>query len=219
MNYKCFSEIYTGENQFLREKMQYLFDKSFKEKNETVLRNLYVALRRLQLDEDVPFTTECIELTHLAEVVTVACDILASTSEISFIFCGDEPCYINGNEKAVSKALLNLLSNAYLYGKGNLVTVKTVSTNEFSRLEVLSGGNFANTNNTGKGLFYVRSVCEKMQGSFFIEQSISHTKAIMTFKNSKQDFSLCFAEHPDILSLISDRLSPACIEMFGMEYH
>ncbi len=219
MNYKYFSEIYTSENQFLREKLQYFFDKSFREKDEAVLRNLYVTLRRLQFDADISYNTECVELTQLSEMLTVACDILASTSGISFIFCGNEPCYINGNEKVISKALLNLLSNAYLYGKGNLITVKTVSFNEFSRLEVLSGGSFANTNNVGEGLSYVRKACERMQGSFFIEQSISHTKAIMTFKNSKKDFDFCSIEHTDILSLVNDRLSPACIEMFGMEYH
>ncbi len=219
MNYKHFSEIYTDEAQFFREKMQYLFDKSFENKDETLLRTLYISLRQLQFDEDFSFNRESVELTSLAESLTVACDILASPSGISFIFCGDEPCYIDGNQKLISKALLNLLSNAYLYGKGNLVTVKTVSTSDFSRLEVLSGGNFTNINQNGKGLTFVRQVCEKMRGKFLIEQSLSHTKAIMTFKNSQFDFNSCSRIETDILSLVSDRLSPACVEMFGMEYH
>ena len=219
MNYKHFSEIYTDETQFLREKMQYLFDKSFENKDETRLRNLYISLRQLQFDENSSSDIELVELTALAESITVACDILASPSGISFIFCGEEPCYIDGNKKLISKALLNLLSNAYLYGKENLITVKTVRTNEFSRLEVLSGGNFTNINQTGKGLSFVRQICEKMQGSFLIEQSLSHTKAIMTFKNSQYNLNSFSTLQTDILSLVSDRLSPACIEMFGMEYH
>lgn len=219
MNYKHFSEIYTDESQFFREKMQYLFDKSFENKDETLLRTLYISLRQLQFDEDFSFNTESVELTSLAESLTVACDILASPSGISFIFCGDEPCYIDGNQKLISKALLNLLSNAYLYGKGNLVTVKTVSTSDFSRLEVLSGGNFTNINQNGKGLTFVRQVCEKMQGKFLIEQSLSQTKAIMLFKNTLQNITSKSIQQNDILSLVSDRLSPACVEMFGMEYH
>lgn len=219
MNYKCFSEIYTGENQFLREKMQYLFDKSFREKDEAVLRNLYVALRQLQFSEDVYYKAQPIELTSLAESITVACDILASASGISFIFCGNEPCYIDGNEKLISKALLNLLSNAYLHGKGNLITVKTIGNSDYSRIEVLNGGSFVNTNGNGRGLTFVRNICEKMQGNFLIEQSISNTKAIMTFKSTKRDFNFCDADQIDILSLVSDRLSPAYVEMFGMEYH
>jgi hypothetical protein len=219
MNYKYFSEIYTDETQFLREKMQYFFDKSFKNKDEALLRNLYISLRKLQFDEDFLTEPEPLELTSLAESITVACDILASPSGISFIFCGDEPCYIDGNQKIISKALLNLLSNAYLYGNGNLVTVKTVETNEVTRLEVLSGGNFTNSNKTGKGLSFVHHVCKKMQGNFLIEQSISHTKAIMIFQNSNSRLKFIPTQQTDVLSLVSDRLSPACVEMFGMEYH
>jgi hypothetical protein len=217
MNYKYFSEIYTDETQFLREKMQYFFDKSFKNNDETLLRDLYISLRKLQFNEDFSRETESIELTSLAESITVACDILASPSGISFIFCGDEPCYINGNQKMISKALLNLLSNAYLYGNGNLVTVKTIKNNKFSRVEVLSGGNFTNTNKIGNGLSFVHKACKNMQGSFLIEQSISHTKAIMTFQSSRPHFIP--SHQTDILALVSDRLSPACVEMFGMEYH
>lgn len=219
MNYKCFSEIYTDENQFLREKMQYLFDKSFRERDENLLRDLYVSLRRLQFEENFPDKTESVELTSLAESVTVACDILASPSEISFIFCGDESCYVEGNQYLISKALLNLLSNAYLHGRGNLVTVKATNAKGHSKLEVLSGGNFTNINEKGKGLSFVHSVCKKMQGSFLIEQSLSHTKAIMIFQNTKSYSESASTQQTDILSLVSDRLSPACVEMFGMEYH
>ncbi len=219
MNYKYFSEIYTDETQFLREKMQYFFDKSFRERDENLLRSLYVSLRQLEFCEDFSCGTEQIELTSLAESITVACDILASPSGISFIFCGDEPCFISGNHRLISKSLLNLLSNAYLYGTENLVTVKTVNGYGNSRLEVFSGGKFEDINQNGRGLSFVRQACKKMNGSFLIEQSISHTKAIMTFKNLSLDLNSDSTNQADILSLVSDRLSPACVEMFGMEYH
>lgn len=219
MNYKHFSEIYKDENQFFREKMQYLFDKAIRERDENLLRKLYVSLRRLQFEEIFSNIVEQIELTSLSESVTIACDILASPSGINFIFCGDEPCYIDGNKHLISKALLNLLSNAYLYGKENLVTVKTVNTSTHSRLEVLSGGNFTNINEAGKGLSFIRQVCKNMQGNFLIEQTPDHTKAIMIFKNSQHHFTTNSLQQTDIFSLLNDRLSPACVEMFGMEYH
>lgn len=218
MNYKHFSEIYTDENQFLREKMQYFFDKSFREKDEELLRSLYISLRQLEFCEDYSCYNEQVELTSLAESITVACDILATASGISFIFCGDAPCFISGNRRLISKSLLNLLSNAYLYGTGNLVTVKTVNGYGNSRLEVFSGGSFENINQKGRGISFVRKASKKMNGNFLIEQSVSHTKAIMTFENSRKIHSHS-AQQTDILELISDRLSPVCVEMFGMEYH
>lgn len=218
MNYKHFSEIYTDENQFLREKMQYFFDKSFREKDEELLRSLYISLRQLEFCEDYSCSIEQVELTSLAESLTVACDILATASGISFIFCGDAPCFISGNRRLISKSLLNLLSNAYLYGTGNLVTVKTVNGNGNSRLEVFSGGSFENINQKGRGISFVRKASKKMNGNFLIEQSVSHTKAIMTFENSQKTHSHS-TQQTDILELISDRLSPVCVEMFGMEYH
>ncbi len=218
MNYKNLSVIYTDEIQFLREKMQYFFDKSFRENDETLLRNLYISLRQLELCENFQCTTEEVELTSLAESLTVACDILASASGISFIFCGDEPCYIKGNRRLISKSLLNLLSNAYLYGKETLVTVKTVNGFKSSRLEVLSGGSFENIAHNGKGLSFVRKASEKMNGKFLIEQGHSHTKAIMIFESVRK-FSPITKQDINILDLVNDRLSPACVEMFGMEYH
>ena len=218
MNYKNFSAIYTDENQFLREKMQYFFDKSFRENDESLLRNLYISLRQLEFCENSYYTMEEIELTSLAESVTVACDVLASASEISFIFCGDESCFVKGNRRLISKSLLNLLSNAYLYGKENLITVKTVYGYENSRLEVLSGGSFEKLNPNGKGLSFVRKASKKMNGKFLIEQGHSHTKAIMIFETVRK-FSPTPKQNIDILDLVNDRLSPACIEMFGMEYH
>lgn len=219
MNYKYISELYTGENEFLREKMQFLFDKSFREKDENLLRNQYIALRQLQFCEDLSFTPECVNISSLAENITVACDILATPSGVSFIYCGNDSCYIWGSHRLISKALLNLLSNAYLHGKEKLITVKTVETETHSRIEVLSGGSFTQDNSKGKGLHFVRNACEKMNGNFFIEHSISHTKAIMTFEKASGFSQNQSQSSIDILSLISDRLSPACVEMFGMEYH
>lgn len=218
MNYKHFSDIYTGEREFLREKMQFFFDKSFRDKDENLLRNQYVSLRQLGFLDDLTFEPECVELSSLAENITVACDILSSESGISFIYCGDSPCFVMGNSRLITKALLNLLSNAYLYGKEKLITVKTVEQGNCFGIEVLSGGSFSENHKTGNGLSFVRKICNKMNGNFFIEQTLSHTKAIMLFPKSDINKNST-RESADILSLVYNRLSPVCVEMFGMEYH
>ena len=218
MNYKHFPHIYTGEREFQREKMQFLFDKSFRDKDEDLLRNQYISLRQLEFQEDLTFEAECVELSSLTESVTVACDILSGDSGISFIYCGDLPCFVTGNSRLITKALLNLLSNAYLYGKENLVTVKTTESDSYCSIEVMSGGGFSRNCKSGKGLSYVRKICNKMNGNFFIEQTLSHTKAIMLFQKSRLKENNT-RECNDILSLVYNRLSPVCVEMFGMEYH
>ena len=219
MNYKYFSDIYTGEKEFQREKLQYLFDKSFREKDEHLLRHQYIALRQLQFREELISSSEIINLSSLAETTTSACDILSAPTGISFIYCGNDSCYCKGNQKSISKALLNLLSNAYLYGNGNLITVKTITTESHSKIEVLNGGKFHKTNPSGKGLQFVRNICEKNNGRFFIEQSSFHTKAVMVFEKANSFSFSHSTDNPDTLSLISDRISPVCVEMFGMEYH
>lgn len=218
MNYKHFSHIYAGEREFQREKMQFLFDKSFRNKDEKLLRNQYITLRQFQFQEDLNFKPECVELSSLAENITVACDILSSESGVSFIYCGNGPCYINGNSHLIAKALLNLLSNAYLYGKENLVTVKTVESGNCFGIEVLNGGRFIENRSSRHGLPFVRNICHMMNGNFFIEQSLSHTKAVILFpKTNKQNENT--ADILDVSNLIFNRLSPVCVEMFGMEYH
>ena len=199
MNYKHFSDIYTGEREFQREKMQFFFDKSFRDKDENLLRNQYVSLRQLEFLDDLTFEPECVDLSSLTENITVACDILSSESGVSFIYIGNSPCYVIGNSRLITKALLNLLSNAYLYGRENLVIVKTVEQGNCCGIEVLSGGSFSEDNKTGNGLSFVRNICNKMQGNFFIEQTLSHTKAIMLFpKSNLRENST--KENADILS-------------------
>ena len=218
MNYKCFSDIYTGEREFQREKMQFLFDKSFRDKDDTLLRNQYVTLRQFQFVNDIAFEPECVDLSALTESITVACDILSTESGVSFIYCGDKSCFVNGNSRLITKALLNLLSNAYLYGKEKLVTVKTVESGNYYGIEVLNSGCFSENHKIGKGLSFVRNACNKMNGNFFIEQTLSHTKAIMLFQKSTSE-TVDTNEDDDIFSLVYNRLSPVCVEMFGMEYH
>ena len=218
MNYKHFSHIYTNERDFQREKMQYFFDKSFREKNENLLRTQYINLRQLQFCDDLTFEPECVEISSLAENITIACDILSCDSGISFVYCGYGTHYINGNARLFSRALLNLLSNAYLYGKENLVTVKAFETGDFCGIEVLSGGSFIENHHSQKGLPFVRNICKSMNGNLFIEQSLSHTKAVILFPKA-QKIETTSPDNITVSNLIYNKLSPVCVEMFGMEYH
>ena len=78
-----------------------------------------------------------------------------------------------------------------------------------------NSGAFIN-NKAGKGLCFVRNICEIANGKFVIEQTLTHTRAIMTFEKSRNYKEL----NPfDFYSLINDRLSPVYVEIFGMEYH
>ncbi len=214
MNYKYLSHIYTDENQFHREKLQFFFDKSFRENDEALLRQQYVELRRLQLHDFFDSAPEPINLSSLAQSITIACDVLATGTGMSFIFCGDDDCYILGNERLITKALLNLLSNSYLYSKENLVTVSAVKCNDFTKLEILSGGHFITREDNRDGLKYVRKACERMNGKFFIEQNLTHTKAVIVLQNSATSKPCEYS----FLDYLNDRLSPVYIEMFGMEY-
>ncbi len=215
MNYKHLADIYIGENEFNREKMQFFFDKSFRENDETLLRNQYIALRQLQFNDFFEFSPKAINLSSLVDNITIACDILSAGTGVNFIYCGAENVCVSGSENLITKCLLNLLSNAYLYGTENLITTKCVKYNSFTSIEVLSGGPFLENPKDGKGITFVRNATNQMGGKFFIEQSSNRTRAVIMLRHSAD-----YAEKDyDFLDFINDRLSPVCVEMFGMAYN
>jgi hypothetical protein len=133
----------------------------------------------------------------------------------SFIYCGNSTTSVSGNYHFITKALLNLLSNAYLYGTSSLVTVKTIENENFVKVEVRSGGIFPLNVSDSDGLTLVRSVCKKLDGHFFIETHQDSTVAIMAFKKTD-----CLSESDcdeySFTNLLSNRLSPVYVEIFGM---
>ncbi len=217
MNYKYLPHIYTDENSFRREKLQFFFDRSFRENDSDTLRSQYIALRRLQLEHIPDFTAESINLSLLAENITSACDILVSDTGVSFIFLGTSPCFVRGSRRLITLSLVNLLSNAYLYGREKLITVTCTPGNQYSGVEVINGGSPREPVCDGMGLAFVRKCCDAMNGRFLIEQSFARTKAVMLFESS--DIRTDKSREESCFSLVSDRLSPVCVEMFGMEYH
>lgn len=218
MNYNHFSKLYTDESQFSREKLQFFFDKAFLETDENSLRNQYKALRDLEFSSPTDYIPETVEISSLCENLTSAFDVFASTSGINFIYCGNKTSAVQGSYRLIAKAFLNLLSNAYLYGNTNLVTVKTLETQNYIRVEVQSGGVFSFNTFFDKGLSFVQQTCSCMDGQFLIESEKDSSKAIMCFKKSIYPRTSLDTRY-EFFNLLSDRLSPVYIEIFGMSYH
>ena len=198
-----------------REQLQLLFDNCFSTGNKENLRKQYKTLRQLELSNSFDYANEIIDISSLTQSISMACDILIAETGTSIIYCGNKTSHALCNQRFFTKALLNLISNAYLYGYDKLITIKTVEISDFIQVEVQSSGIFIN-NNTGKGLNFVHNVCKNANGRFFIEQSHTQTRAIMIFEKAQCHKEL--VTH-DFYALINDRLSPVYVELFGMEYH
>ena len=113
-----------------------------------------------------------------------------------------------------SKAILNLLSNSFLYGNGNLVTVKTIEKQDFISIEIQNSGNLSQEIKFGDGLKYVQNVCNSLNGHFFILTDLLSVKSIILFPKSRQFKDI--ARVPDFCELLNDRLSPVYVEFFGI---
>ncbi len=198
-----------------REQLQLKFDQCFLTGDKSGLREQYRMLRQIEFNHNADYDNEVIDISSLAQSISVACDILISETGASVIYCGNKTSPAFCNQRYFTKALLNLISNAYLYGCENLITVKTIEMLDFIRIEVLSGGAFINSN-TGNGLLFVRNICKNANGRFFIEQSPVGTRAVMIFEKVRNYKKL---NNVDFYSLINDRLSPVYVELFGMQYH
>lgn len=207
--------IKTQEKFNEREKLQDLFDASFIKNDLKSLRTNYQALRKLELSTPLDFNLENVDISSLAENIALACDIICNENGTSFIYCGNPTPLAKANQKLITKAISNLLSNAFLYGRGNLVTVKTVEKSDFISIEIQNAGWLDNSFVFGDGLKYVNNVCQKLNGHFFIATDLLSVKSVMLIPKS-QNFKVV-ATSPNFCELLSDRLSPVYIEFFGIK--
>lgn len=201
---------------YMRENLQDLFDCCFKSGDREKMREQYRTLRSLELSGKTDFINKAVDISALTENTTAACDVLVSDTGTDFVFCGNDTSPVAGNAKLIMKAVLNLLSNAYLYGTERLVTAKTIETVSHIKIEVQNGG-INSRLEYGRGLRFVRDVCLCHGGNFFVEQNGFSVRAVMLLP--KAESLKEYSDIPDLYSLISDRLSPVYIELFGMEYH
>lgn len=203
-----------SNNSIQRENLQDIFDRSFLSDDFEILREYYRKLRRLEFDCDFDYIDEIVDISSLTETLTVACDIVTTDMNIDYIYCGNETSNIPGNSKLLSKAVLNLLSNAFMHGNGHLVTVKTVNKAEFVAVEVQNGGVFENSSKNCCGLDFVRKVCRRHNGKFFVINQKNFVKSIMLLPRRKIGGNL--SAMPDFCGLLNDRLSPVYVEFFGL---
>lgn len=203
-----------SKNSILRENLQDNFDRSFLSDDFESLREHYRKLRRLEFDCDFDYIDEIVDISALTENLTVACDIVTTDMNIDYIYCGNETSNILGNSKLISKAVLNLLSNAFLHGNGHLVTVKTVNKAAFVAIEVQNGGIFENPMQNCFGLDFVRKVCRHHNGNFFVIGHKNFVKSIMLLPKRKIGGNC--PSMPDFCELLNDRLSPVYVEFFGL---
>lgn len=198
-----------------RENLQNLFDRSFLEMDKNRLRSHYQTLRKLEFQTDFDFDLLEIPISELLENLTIACDIICTENNINFIYCGNSTSNIKGNLKLISKAILNLLSNAFLYSKGSLVTVKAIEKQDFVQIEIQNSGCLAQNFEFCNGLNFVQRLCNKLGGYFFIESTLLSVKSVMILPKSRSYKNVL--PPPHFCELLSDRLSPVYVEFFGID--
>lgn len=205
-NYNNFTE---------RENLQELFDKSFIKNDLKSLRTNYQTLRKLELKSPLDCAFENVDISSLVENISLACDIICTGDGTSFIYCGNTTPLARANQKILTKAILNLLSNAFLYGQGNLITVKTIEKRDFISIEIQNAGWLTSNFKFGDGLKYVHNICKNLNGRFFISTDLLSVKTVMLIPKS-----LSFKDvvrNPDFCELLGDRLSPVYVEFFGIK--
>lgn len=198
----------------IRDILQDDFDLSFAKSDFTALRSHYRALRRIELESTSIPPAEVFDISLLAEGLTIAGDIVCGESGKNFIYCGNETSPVFANWRAVSKAILNLLSNAFLYGSGGLVTVKALERADFVSVEVQSGGCLPEDFAFGQGLCFVKKVCEQYNGHFFVESSLLSARQILLLPKARHLKPT--VSTPDFFQLLNDKLSPVYVEFFGI---
>lgn len=198
-----------------RDYLQDLFDTSFLKMDTKTLRSSYQKLRKLELKAPLEITTESVDISFLVENLALACDIICTENGKSFIFCGNDTSMAKANQKLLTKAILNLLSNSFLYGYGNLTTIKTIEKHKFISIEIQNEGFLPQDFNFGDGLSFVKNVCNALNGHFFISTDLFSVKAIMLIPKSQKLKSI--STNPDFCELLSDRLSPVYVEFFGIK--
>ena len=105
-----------------REQLQLEFDQCFLNGDKSALREQYKTLRQIELNNNNEYDNEIIDISSLVQSISIASDILIAEPGISVIYCGNKTSPAFCNQRYFTKSLLNLISNAYLYGCENLIT-------------------------------------------------------------------------------------------------
>lgn len=195
----------------LREELHENFSSALLDNDISFLHTLYSKLRKLNRNI-INAETECVDLADLAENICIASDILLRESGKTVVFCGNETSPVFGNRQILTKALLEAVGNACIFGKGTLITVKTCEHKSFVSFEIQNFGSISQ-HFEGEGLKFIRTAVKRFGGEMFTVSGRDSVSVVMTFKKSG---NLRPLENKSFIDLVSDRLSPVFIELYGL---
>lgn len=151
-------------------------------------------------------------IVDVAEDVVTSLVDYAKSKEINLIFdTNEEEIYVNLDDEFMQRIILNLISNAIkftkpdgkieviLEDKGENVELivrddgvgmeKTFIENAFNRYSMGKNNENASTKGTGIGLFVVKTLVEKQNGTIVIDSVLNEGTTIkMTFKKEEMDY-------------------------------
>lgn len=194
----------------IREELQENFSSALLEDDVLFLHTLYSKLRKLNRNT-LNTETECVDLSDLAENICIAADILLRESGKTVVFCGNDTSPVYGNRQVLTKAILEGLGNACIFGKGSLITLKTCEHKNFVSAEIQSLGEFSRCD--GEGIKFIRNAVKTFDGEMFTVSTHGYSSLVLTLKKSNNIKPL---ENRSFIDLVSDRLSPVFIELYGI---
>lgn len=198
------------KREHIREELQENFSSALLDNDILFLHTLYSKLRKLNRNI-INAETECVDLSDLSENICIASDILLRESGKTVVFCGNDTSPVFGNRQILTKAILEAIGNACIFGKGSLVTLKTQEHKHFVSAEIQSSGKFSFSG--GEGLGFIRNAVKQFDGEMFTVSGKDFSSVVLTFKKSNNIRPL---ENRSFIDLVSDRLSPVYIELYGI---
>lgn len=194
----------------LREELHENFSSALLQDDFLFLHKLYSRLKILNRNI-INAETECVDLSDLAENICIASDIILRESGKTVVFCGNDTSPVFSNRQILTKAVLEALGGACVFGKGSLVTVKTQEHKDFVSAEIQGAGRFSFCDS--EGLEFIRKAVKRFDGETVTVLSKDSSSMVMTFKKSGNILPL---ENKSFIDLVSDRLSPVFIELYGL---
>lgn len=194
----------------LREELHENFSSALLGDDFLSLHTLYSRLK--QLNRNIKnFETECVDLSELAENICIASDIILRESGKTVVFCGNDVSPVFSNRQILTKAVLEAVGVVCIFGKGSLITVKTCEHKNFVTAEIQGAGTFSFYDTDG--LRFIRNAVRQFGGEMFTVLGKDCSCMVMTFEKADQINPL---PNKSFIDLVSDRLSPVFIELYGL---
>lgn len=175
-----------------------------------------LSLLRRYYNRQVPPKDEApvaLDIAELCETLSFCCDLLCGAREKRIFCSADAPVPAVCSPRALSWALLNLLSNAVLYSTGKYIFVFVQETENNIVLRVSNEGAFSRAQfekavgTKGGGLWFAERAARAHGGALLCLLEPNYTTLALTIPQKCPDvYPLCPLE--SFADLLSDRLSP-----------